>query len=462
MSSSLFIPSAWRWWTWPVLKDAQVSQESCSSNDCILDEITSFTARYFFLSDFYLKVRMDHRKIEDLSPFFLAIDVFNQKNECIDQSRQFSISYPLFLQFSEENLPSQALLILRTQLCQRLDCKLFFAIDLIKGCLVILKKIKTTREKKFTDELMFHRDKVFQNHIHLISFYMEWIDDRLEKNFYIVQDYCPQKDLFSLIRQKKLPLWHRILLCYDVVSALYFLHQLSPWVYEEGNGKSYKVEKTAHLDVKLENYLVKQDERGIERAFLIDHELVGSRSNGGTLVYFDPQKMQLRHLISCRREKKWETMNKIEKWSLPFFKDFKDQKVRNSELNGKLHRFHMQYGQGHDIWALGLVLLSLVMNQSNEIHRFSSYSIDPTSCEPIIDQEMVDHHLSYLKKLLLSNIDGDSFFRWQLVMEKIFGLIRGALTIDYEKRIQVKSMKESLESLLIDEKWGIAKTLGIK
>lgn len=425
------------WWKFPEFIEKKDQEEI----DFFLRKISLFSEPHFSL-DHDLKISRTKRKIENQVQSFFIIAAYDRHGSLVAKSEEIACAAVLSLSLSKSLKDRVCIVYTETFLGefsgsknQKRRNEVRLVVDLIKGNRAVLKSIKKPREKKFVDTLFSCKESLKEYHIHPISYFFQNKEEN-EIKTYFVQDYCPLGDLFEfLVKNPSLPVWKRLLFCMDVISSVAFLHQSPQWSYlSEGCG--YFVKKTYHSDIKLENYLVQkiEDFSGEREAlFLIDHEFVGNTSLAGTLRYFDPQKAQLLDLVDKRRKDQWFDLRGVKFfWENNFIK-IRDLTVSYDRIMEMVVQFQEDFGQAHDIWALGLVLISIMTLDVMRACELSIYQRDGSV--RLINQEEIDNTL---KRIELSIVEMD----WSLEIQRIFELIRGALTIDYAKRVDIQSMEK--------------------
>lgn len=394
-------------WRWPDPLERfsdSITFEQRQAIDSFFQELSSFFEKYQSnpIASF------GYQDVQNAISHKTIFQVFCQKDSLDIEMERITLDVPpnLFYGFKKDTGKFRVFVDLKVMICDSVRTKIYLLIDLSQGLYITQKLVTRSNEIKIAEIISKNQSAAQFHHIHPIIDII-----RIKKqDCYTITEYCPQGDLKSFIKSHHLSFRKRLHLCFDAICAVFFLHQLDPWEFETRLGDrivTKKVERTAHSDIKLSNFVVKEG-----RAFLIDHEFVGEGGSFGTYDYFDPQK-----------NKMWLRVK------------------QNLQDRRKEGAFYQAHAQAQDVWALGLVLLSLMTAKEQASDRLGKdHSYDVICPAMYFSQERVDRKVKAFKKEMVFSMQESVFVMLQSV--RMFQLIEKALTIDYAKRADVFWMQK--------------------
>lgn len=453
-----------RCWGWPSSSDFTITSHVKISIDQTLEKLCSLSSQYAVEDRNLSWVKGEGLSFDRL--FQYRIYVYDLEGKFQLKSSIVKAITTIFCEFSKGGNLSQCVAYIGKKIGA--DCRntIYVGVDLIQKKFVILKKIETPREKVFHEKLVESNHLLARYYIHPISsiFHEQGCGDSKEISSWLVQNYCPQGNLKDLMRRSRFSIFNRLLFCADMIDSIFFLHQIGPWEFTNSSGRKCFILKTSHSDIKLENFLVEYDEEEKrEKAILIDHEFAGRYCAAGTPLYYDPQKMSLYNLLKKRWKRDWSSLQNETPFPGYSFEKLKSKALSDEEENRIIHDFGERYGQAQDVWALGLVLLSVILNKiyheeffSFERHRFYS------PYQSFLKQENMDLDLQRMREgLFLTNDFGKDVVLDRQV-EKIFRVIQRALTIDYAKRVDSSSMHKVAQRIRREIQWKKEEDMGVE
>jgi hypothetical protein len=227
----------------------------------------------------------------------------------------------------------------------------------------------------------------------------------------------------------------KLSLIHDILLGLKSLHDLTFQTSEF----LWKQVKMFHFDIKPDNILVrKHSTKKKWEAVISDFGCSGKLGiTGGTLGYRAPEEVKLE--VRLRKD-------------MDFFGEKKAKSFNESSIKSHNDKF----GQAMDVWATGLVLLSIMTNKTSA--EFPNCAIPPLPCIencfksiPInakskdinltqLEQKQIDQDLSNLKLPLHDTEDE------KIAIEGVLKIIREMLVIDAKKRISANDALNTFQS----------------
>ncbi len=134
--------------------------------------------------------------------------------------------------------------------------------------------------------------------------------------------------------------------------------------------------------------------------------------------------------------------------------------VEDLSRKASIFDFHFQYGQGRDIWSMGLVLLSILLNKKetitlNKDGESKVFIISPLQCLKNclaagetsqfyekgilgLTQEMIDDELADLEQTALAERSD------AVLIRKLFGMVKAMIRINPTERAKVGTIASML------------------
>lgn len=491
-------------WKWPESSPKGIAERYTISESFRQDVDALLTKIFQFYNHSYLKegyeLRSWIRRDTDKKKSILFSVFDPQKKEYI---RSFTIdtAWSIYCYLKPDpnrnrNQPSPSFCVVSTKYRLPHDrTKIGLLIDLLKGRYLIKKKIVSQGEYLFLDHLMsFSLSDLAMHSIQPISTIR--VDNSLD---YVISEEDPvgqwigktnpkiqffqpyaSKSLDDIIKTYDyVEIALRIKLCIDVISSIIFLHDMQGWIPSSSQNFSNQRTSLFHSDIKVQNFVVSFSKKeGRDKAFLIDHELVGNCIATGTYRYLDPRKAQLVYLLSAQQKIVFEENSLLD---ASFSK--LQQEISDGEKKEILTNFHIRHGTSGDVWAAGLVLLQIMCHSEflsfdeddsswdyllpsfgRALYRFQKkhreWRIDLSSevedlSQIYLKQQDIDQDLVDLEEGVFQNIEwvtsnGGAPYSLKTLeaVKKVFSLIRACLRIDNHERIEASSMHRKVNRIL--------------
>lgn len=491
------------WWKWPdqqKISNLPILEENLKKSlDQILHRFSASWSQHrthfsawtekkeqgkFFIAEFY-ELEGTKKCLRGFVQIQTPLTIY-----CIH--RETDLSWPSFVISSKFPLP------------QGTSKKIKILIDVTKGVYYIKRRIHGKNEFYFLQHLSQNHPEAARFGLHKITA----LRIRFPKVYRLTNSTFSSSDFANPSMQWKMQMWQpyssqdlfevlatpllqdsislRIDLCFDLLRSIIFLHHFPKWQYPDENGQMISVEKTAHHDIKPENYVLHWNlKKQRYEALLIDLELAGNQSEiAGTIDFYDPQKALMRLLLKqsiaslnldkIASSKETNRMLELSPMMTPIsVVDF--LKLTYQEKQKVAQQFVSCYGQHHDIWALGLNLFGIIENklpfnlsQSPPLPQALSYKkaikiaektlkkkppeeqlngeIEQIALAYYLNQYNINREINLARKDFLQITQyQDPYLRKKAIV--IFEIIKNCLQISYSKRITATQIAEEINKL---------------